>query len=868
MVSGFIKVGGEKMNNDDVFLTTRDQIDRLKKKGLNIGDESLAASFLQETSYSTLVGYYSPFFYNDKEKKLYINGTTFDEVYSLYQFNHDICALYLTYILAAERKLKTIIADCFAEFHTPTAYWDPESFSYSAVHDKKLANGEDNPDSPDNLVGETSTRYSRLIEEIEAEIERKYRDPVLYTGTPFEDYQSRRREIPIWLLVNTFSFGLLRDFYNSMQEKDKHTICGRLKIQYKEFEAGLALLNSFRNRCAHLERVIDFYHKRKIKTIKGNRVTGIYCGVYGVTYFLKQLLPATEFMTFFSALNKCFDELAVKLHAISLADIKQKGMRFPSSDNVILEEMGTYSNGVILSHEEFKSLLQRYIIPMIPCSACKPEFTDPGKPIKKIGSGLMFYNEEDTALYFSQSNESNYSIKVTIPDDIYNAGLHTHLETHLKNLIHYLQIVWNSNKATTNLKSEESAFLFETNSEIAYQLALCENLCQQETTLFKEKQLLKNDLAEIGRELNKAQKAHSQADIDKARKKQSEKANELNQKNDEISAHLLRCSTRRETLYSILSCFDRWAVKTYEGKHMPFGIIINNDYNGPKTFNYIKFLKQDYSATISDGLYSCVEIMANGQYKCHIATSSKEESLDTIPYPHQGFAQQCDNGKIGVLLTEAGDIIIIKDKTMICSKHNGHWTYNNHEYAIRKILDHLTDVPEEDRDKAAHTIYRTLIDVSYSHGGACIAIAEKPLKPELLRMAYPTLLNDSDKQIVSDAIEQDPSALPLSAVELDSSPQSEFRLSALKGFAGNFTKYYNLDCFLRRELIEMDGALILGPQGEIHAVASIINPNGASVYSGGRTTAAIRLSKHGLGIKVSQDGYIKFYENGDETLSI
>ena len=648
------------MNDDNVFMTTRDQIYRLRKKGLIVRDESIAAEILEETSYSTLVGYYSPFFYSDKEKKHFINGTTFDEVYSLYQFNHDICALYLTYILAAERKLKTIIADCFAEFHSPTAYWDPDSFSYSAVHGKKQADNDGN--NTDNSEAEPITRYSRLIGKIKSEIERKYRDSVLYIGTPFEEYINKKEEIPIWLLVNTFSFGLLRDFYNSMQEKEKQIICGRLKIHYQVFEAGLALLNSFRNRCAHLERVIDFYNKRIIKTIKGNQVTGIYCGVYGVTYFLKQLLPATEFMAFFTALNKCFNELAVKLHVITLSDIKHKEMRFPDSDNVILEEMGTYSNGVILSNEEFKRLLQRYIIPMIPCGTCNPVFVEPKNSIEKRRSGLIFYNEGDTTLYFSQSNESNYTVKVTIPNDIYTSELNNHLETHLNNLIHYLQIVWNSNKATTNLRSEEIAFLFETNSEIAYQLALCEKLSQQETNLFKEKQLLKNELVNISRELNEAQKNHSQVDIEKARKKQSKKENELNQKNDEISDHLFRCNTRRETLYSILSCFDQWAVKTYEGKHMPFGIIINNDFDGVKTFNYISFLKQDYSATISDGLYSCVEILANGQYKSHIATKSHEESLDTIPYPHQGFAQQCDNGKIGVLLTESGDIIIIKDK--------------------------------------------------------------------------------------------------------------------------------------------------------------------------------------------------------------
>lgn len=849
------------MNEDETYLSIKEQIERLRLKGLLIEDEIKAASILQETSYSTLVGYYSIFFYSDRISKQFISGTTLDEVYSLYQFNHDLCALYLTYILAAERKLKTIIADCFADAHSPTAYWDSKSFSYSAIHNKD----KNEDDQTYDVEAKSVTRYSRLKEKIEVEIERKYRDPALYKGTPFETYKNRTNEIPIWLLVSTFSLGLLRDFYNSMQEKEKHIICNRLKIQYKEFESGLALLNSFRNRCAHMDRVIDFYHTRDIKVVNGKNTIGTYYGVYGVTYFLKQLLPSSDFMEFFSALNNCFDNLAAKLHSISLSEIKEKGMRFPSDNNVILSEMGTYLKGVILTDDEFNSLLQMYIIPMIPCGDCTTALLNTA--VEKRNSGLTLYNEDNSELLFSQSSESGYTVKVHVPKEVCTKELQNSLEAHLKNLIHYLQIVWNSNKATNILKPKEMTFLFETNSEIAYQLALCHYLCFPDTNLFQEKQVIKNELAEIEKIFIKAQTEKSQSSIEKTKNKRKTKLDELNIINRKISEYGYHCTRRRETLYSIISCFDQWAIKTYEGKHMPFGIVINDELDNGGKFDYIQFLKQDYSATISDGLYSCVEIQADGFYKQHIQTNAGGESLDTIPYPHQGFAQQCDKGKIGVVLTDVGDIIIIKDKKMICSKHNGHWTYNNHEYAIKKILSYLTSVPEAERDPAARTIYRTLIDVSYSHGGACIAITNDANNPTLLKMAYPTLLNESDKQLVKDSIGLD-ERNQLSDEELHNTPQSEFRLSALKGFVGDFTIYHKLDPFLRRELIEMDGALILGPSGEIHAVASIINPNGASAYSGGRTTAAIRLSIHGMGIKVSQDGYIKFYENGMETLSI
>ena len=69
-------------------------------------------------------------------------------------------------------------------------------------------------------------------------------------------------------------------------------------------------------------------------------------------------------------------------------------------------------------------------------------------------------------------------------------------------------------------------------------------------------------------------------------------------------------------------------------------------------------------------------------------------------------------------------------------------------------------------------------------------------------------------------------------------------------------------------LAEMDGALILGRDGTIYAVSAIVRLQGGGVASGGRTTAAKQLSKYGLAIKVSQDGFVKFYKDGSEVMSM
>ena len=60
----------------------------------------------------------------------------------------------------------------------------------------------------------------------------------------------------------------------------------------------------------------------------------------------------------------------------------------------------------------------------------------------------------------------------------------------------------------------------------------------------------------------------------------------------------------------------------------------------------------------------------------------------------------------------------------------------------------------------------------------------------------------------------------------------------------------------------MDGATILDENGYVISFGAIIqNDSGSS--GGGRGAAARKLSYYGLAIKISTDGYIEVYVNGE-----
>ena len=75
-------------------------------------------------------------------------------------------------------------------------------------------------------------------------------------------------------------------------------------------------------------------------------------------------------------------------------------------------------------------------------------------------------------------------------------------------------------------------------------------------------------------------------------------------------------------------------------------------------------------------------------------------------------------------------------------------------------------------------------------------------------------------------------------------------------------KFQELDRRLRQEFLALDGATVLDPLGNVMAVGAIISvPAGSD--GGGRRAAAKKGSEFGMGIKVSEDGEMTAFENGE-----
>ena len=71
-------------------ITITEQIEKLKQRGLNFGDEAKAAHYLSNISYYRLRAYTYPFQDNDKKGQPFNRNISFEEILKLYVFDRKL----------------------------------------------------------------------------------------------------------------------------------------------------------------------------------------------------------------------------------------------------------------------------------------------------------------------------------------------------------------------------------------------------------------------------------------------------------------------------------------------------------------------------------------------------------------------------------------------------------------------------------------------------------------------------------------------------------------------------------------------------------------------------------------------------------
>lgn len=319
------------------------------------------------------------------------------------------------------------------------------------------------------------------------------------------------------------------------------------------------------------------------------------------------------------------------------------------------------------------------------------------------------------------------------------------------------------------------------------------------------------------------------------------------------------------TMLGLVSALTSWSARTYEGKKINFGIILNISDNveaGP--LHYSDMLASDFFALLSDGKHSFVEFNKDGFLSGYVSLSKVRNYSSIAPYEFNYVARYCGEKKVGIALTENGDLLIFKNHMLMYAKRRGKWNVYSHEEIIQ-LLSYRSVHSLKDIRRA---IYLSAIDCSFIYSGGIIVYLKRDtaegalahidardiLSSEYYEMKKNLELQESEKLYNLSSAER---TRNLYAPGYDEflTKHSCYKAQCLKQII-NGRKFHELDRKLREEIIAMDGATIIDFDGTIIAAGAILKIEAGSL-GGGRLAAAKDLAKFGVSLKISQDGVIQ-----------
>ncbi len=232
------------------FKTINEQINILKDRGLIIEDELLAKEILLRENYFFLMGYRHLFVHSRKENT-FINGTTFNELYSLFEFDRNFRNIIFKNVLVIENQLKSVISYQLSKKYgyREKDYLNPKNFSQD--HDK-------------------TRRVRDLIDKMKRQIRINANS---HNATMH--YMNNYGYIPMWVLVKVLSFGIVCELYTILKKEDQIEIAEVFNTTPGVLEDILIILSNYRNLCAHEDIVYEHRTERIIPDTKYHEMMNI-----------------------------------------------------------------------------------------------------------------------------------------------------------------------------------------------------------------------------------------------------------------------------------------------------------------------------------------------------------------------------------------------------------------------------------------------------------------------------------------------------------------------------------------------------------------------------------------------------------------
>ncbi|MEG2457301.1 MAG: Abi family protein [Bacilli bacterium] len=298
-----------------VFKTLEEQINILKDKGLKIEDEETTKLILLRENYFFIMGYRSVFLKTDGSKK-FINGTTFNELYSVFVFDRMFRNIIFKNLLIFENNYKSIFSYMI-------------SMNYGYKEKEYL--------STDNFVQDKS-RISQINDVI-----RKVKRQLRVNGRQHQatsHYLMNYGYIPMWIGIKVISFGLMGEMFSILKREDQEKLALYFDVTADNLEIYLPILANYRNLCAHEDILFNHFTQKLIDDTKYHELLYIkkidneyVCGkndIFALIIMLKQLMSKDDFQMMMKEVIYEAEILEGKLKSIKI-DAVLECMGFPEN---------------------------------------------------------------------------------------------------------------------------------------------------------------------------------------------------------------------------------------------------------------------------------------------------------------------------------------------------------------------------------------------------------------------------------------------------------------------------------------------------------------------------------------------------------
>jgi len=222
-----------------------DQLQILKGRGLTVGDDARALSYLEKIGYYCLSGYWYPFripraqavglvFREDN----FLPDSTFEDAVALYAFDRKLRLLALDALERIERAVRVDVAhrlgklDCFAQY------------------DRALLHGNFSRRAITKGPNLGRTEHQLWLEHQRKLIHRSRKQHFVAHN------MNKHGRLPIWVAIEIWDFGALSRLFAGMNVKDRDEIAAAYGLATgRELEHWLRSLSYLRNVAAHHSRM-------------------------------------------------------------------------------------------------------------------------------------------------------------------------------------------------------------------------------------------------------------------------------------------------------------------------------------------------------------------------------------------------------------------------------------------------------------------------------------------------------------------------------------------------------------------------------------------------------------------------------------